>query len=134
MGVLLYGVTNIEWFAGFDMFEMLTHIKCDSIHDIFRFAIYQFQFHVFVLFSNKAACSVIGYTPGAENRFWFPGPNGLNCFSIVKKSGVISLKLISVSMSICGSIWSGKMCRATCSSNRAVNSLMCSSFIDNPTA
>lgn len=72
MGVLLYGVTNIEWFAGFDMFEMLAHIKCDSIHDIFRFAIHQFQFHVFVLFSNKAACSVIGYTPVQKIGFWFP--------------------------------------------------------------
>ena len=87
MGVLLYGVTNIEWFAGFDMFEMLTHIKCNSIHDIFRFAIHQFQFHVFVLFSNKAACSVIGYTPGAENRFLVSRAERIKLFQHSKEIG-----------------------------------------------
>ena len=74
MGVLLYGVTNIEWFAGFDMFEMLAHIKCDSIH-------------VFVLFSNKAACSVIGYTPGAENRFLVSRAERIKLFQHSKEIG-----------------------------------------------
>ena len=87
MGVLLFGVTNIEWFAGVDMFEKLTHLKCAAIHDIFRLAIYQIQYHVFVLFSNKAACSVIGYTPGAENRLLVSRAERIKLLRHIKEIG-----------------------------------------------
>ena len=57
------------------------------------------QLEMFLFRANKACYPLSETFSAKKTGFMFSGPNGSNCFKILKNFGVISLKFSSVSIS-----------------------------------